>query len=119
MSRKPVSTQIAEAMRLGGRSTAFLWMWDNFDELNEAAQSGRTNWVMVAQKFALVCRGEDYKPDALRKTWQRVVAHKARTQSAAVRPRTAILGTPIAVEMPVSEDDGFEFHDLSGKPIKP
>ena len=97
--KKAASTIVAEAMRIGGRSPAFLWMWDNYDELQAAASVGRTNWKVVAQRFAEtdIGREKGYNSDALRMTWRRVVAQKKRAartvaplQQSAAQPRDGI-----------------------------
>lgn len=124
MGKSAVSS-VADAMRLGGRSATYLWMWDHYDELAAAAAVGRVSWVVVARRFAEagVSAGEGCTPDALRMTWRRVVARKARVAQRPVGARVSArpeISKPGGVPGPVGEatpeaDDGFEFHDVSGR----
>ncbi len=81
MVDKPTVADVANTMASGGRSKAYRWMWENYDELI-AANPGRVSWAPVVEKFAEL--EMPVSTETLRKTWRLVKRNKSAVRPAAV-----------------------------------
>jgi hypothetical protein len=125
----PVAFVVAAFRGRGrGRSKLYSWMVDHYEELARAKAGGaRVDWVSVTAEMAALgfkARGDHaLKPDAVRRTWQRVEADRASGKiRAPVRARLENFDpkrdVPFPVEALRKDDDDFEIHDVMGRPIK-
>jgi len=79
---KDILQAIDSAHAMGARSPISVWMRENYDEFAARLVGRRADWRVLARVFAEAGltdnAGKPATPEAVRKTWQRVVSARAR-----------------------------------------
>ena len=115
---KDILQAIDSAHAMGARSPISVWMRENYDEFAARLVGRRADWRVLARVFAEAGltdnAGKPATPEAVRKTWQRVVSARARNCGAATagtgpgvsrQPRRKD-EAPVRSAMPGEPDDG-------------
>ena len=88
---KDILQAIDSAHAMGARSPISVWMRENYDEFAARLVGRRADWRVLARVFAEAGltdnAGKPATPEAVRKTWQRVVSARARNCGAATAGR--------------------------------
>jgi hypothetical protein len=120
MANRPIK----DALRLGWRTSAYIWMWDHFDEIVVC----RGAWLGLVERFAAEGvtrpnkRGEQmpFSTESIRKTYARVKADKAIAAQRSVPtprpvPRQAAVA-PTPIDTNEGDDAGFRFQLTKARP---
>lgn len=106
-----------ERARLERRSALYRWLYKNYEELAPVLNATRPPWSATAVAFARSKGGKTVTRQAVRETWPKVVASKAKaTQTGLPAVRNP---TPVTVHPPASQDEDRPTyeprHRFSGK----